>query len=66
MKNKINGKLTPLGEIVKGIIEAARKTLVDDNTAGNSTRLIGSFDDVRIYDRDLTAGEIIALYNFGQ
>jgi hypothetical protein len=67
-KYKINGKLTPLGEIVKRNYRKAAlgRHWWHDNTAGNSTRLIGSFDDVRIYDRDLTAGEIIALYNFGQ
>ncbi len=32
----------------------------------SSTRLTGSFDDVRIYDRALSATEVQALYNLGQ
>ena len=67
-KYKINGKLTPLGEIVKRNYRKAAlgRHWWTDNASGTSTRLTGSFDDVRIYDRDLTAGEIIALYNLGQ
>ena len=67
-KYKINGKLTPLGEIVKRNYRKAAlgRHWWSDNTAGNSTRLIGSFDDVRIYDRALSAAEVQALYNLGQ
>jgi hypothetical protein len=64
-KYKINGKLTPLGETVKRNYRKAAlgRHWWSDNTAGNSSRFVGSFDDVRIYNRNLTAEEIIALYN---
>ena len=65
---KINGELTPLGEFVKRNYRKAAlgKHWWADNAAGNSTRLIGSFDDVRIYDRALFATEVQELFNLGQ
>ena len=65
---KINGELTPLGELVKRNYRKAAlgKHWWADNAAGSSTRLIGSFDDVRIYDRALFATEVQELYNLGQ
>ena len=65
---KINGELTPLGEFVKRNYRKAAlgKHWWADNAAGSSTRLIGSFDDVRIYDRALSAAEVQELYNLGQ
>jgi hypothetical protein len=65
---KINGELTPLGEFVKRNYRKAAlgKHWWADNAAGSSTRLIGSFDDVRIYDRALFATEVQELYNLGQ
>jgi hypothetical protein len=37
-----------------------------DNGSKSSTRLTGVYDDVRIYDRALSAAEVQALYNMGQ
>ena len=37
-----------------------------DNGEATSTRFNGSLDDVRIYDRALSAEEVQALYNMGQ
>ena len=67
-KYKINGKLTPLGEIVKRNYRKAAlgRHWWEDNTVGNSSRFVGSFDDIRIYDRALSAAEVQALYNMGQ
>ena len=36
------------------------------NGSSTAKRLIGAFDDVRIYDRALSAEEVQALYNLGQ
>jgi hypothetical protein len=37
-----------------------------DNGGNTSTRLNGSLDEIRIYDRALSAEEVQALYNLGQ
>ena len=60
--------LTSLGAIVKKNYQLAAlgRSWWEDNVAGTSTRLTGAFDDVRIYDRALTAEEVQALYDLGQ
>ena len=73
VKVYLNGNLLELFSVANGVLNVSQNGLwigADQDSVGGGWQADnyyhGSIDDVRIYDRALSAEEVQALYNLGQ
>src|SRR3989344_4887967 len=60
-----NGGTDGASSNATAFVHSASKTIGNRSGGGSSTAFNGSIDDVRVYSRALSAGEITQLYNLG-